>query len=92
MDDNTMMMMTNSLSFNRKFTFNSLPTLLVEATKGNNKPAVGSTLVTAENRLASSFFPEKLVVVQFKPFNKTRVRSSIQIRREVVVSTTAISS
>jgi hypothetical protein len=88
----TIMMMQNTRTLSAQIlTFNTLPTLLFEAVKGS-KPAVGSTLITAENRLASSFFPAKSVVVQFKPLNKTRVKSSIQIRKEVIVSTTAISS
>jgi hypothetical protein len=59
-------------------------TMLVEAitlVRSTKQPA-DSTLITAENRLASSFFPEKAMVLQFqKRTTVSLIKSSTLVSR-----------
>ncbi len=52
----------------------------LELTIANQHP-VGSTLITAENRLASSFFPEKVVVLRFQQRTALAIKSSVLARK-----------
>ena len=56
----------------------------------STKQPAGSTLIVAENRLASSFFPEKAVVFQFqKRTTVSLVRTSSTIKRRDLTSSIA---
>ena len=62
------------------------------ALAGSIKEPAGATLIVAENRSASNFFPEKAVVLQFqKRTTVSLVRSSSTLARKAVYSAVAVS-